>query len=1299
MTDSVQPILDRFRPVARNAQTLSSLIEQLGTPLGVVPFVGAGMSVDTGLPDWRRFLMDQAGEGSVAERVGDLLNQGKYEEAAQAIHDHRSAIQFQEAVERTFGQAALKTRTPQGAVLCLPRLASGPVITTNVDSVLETVFAHSGPPGRFAEVIEGVRIDLARKAFHRNDHVLLKLHGDASDRTHRVLTLQDYNEKYGVSQRLKALFEFTLTRRLLFLGCSLQMDRTVEVLRETAARYPDYVDHFAVLEQPRDANELTAREEMLGKLGIRPIWFPPGDFQSIELLLNALADLVSSVTTARASLTPASASASQISAFLGDIAQRYGYFPVFHSRRPVTLADQYIPIDVTLENSVRRETDSLSPYDPGTRMAWSHRPLFDEFEADRVAWDVVRQQYTRLVVLGDPGMGKTTLLRMEAARLAHEQRQKLETGEVTVDEIIVPLLLRLPELARFDSEIFDAVLVLIRRDYPNIPESVHLLLAEKLRGGKCVLLLDGLDETPRQLRNSLSAKISDRFGRNYPCPVICTSRVVGYVSGFLAGAREVEICPFREEQSRQFVRIWFRNTMQSEVQAADQSAQILRDLDANSQIAGLTRNPLILSLICSLYAEGKLAFPSRRTRIYAAALDCMLNEWRATREPQSPARVRSKLRLLEQLAWGFAERGKDVFTGEELYEALEDLNGRSAPPSGHLQDSAENLMREFTEEDGVIQKLSRSDDAYVFVHRTFQEYLAAGYLKRSIEKDRTAGLMLAKAHLWDVDWHETLCLAAGRLERPEALIEAIVAETDDAFSTLLLLAARAISECAENPANVFRHVIERLFELWRRFPDVPVIVTTVVASGRSHRRVVDLLKTVPSAKSASALAKIGTPPATEFLRQAVKQRADAYAAIALGRSGDRSVVSELVSVVTSGSYLSSEANQALVELGASEAADHLIGILLSDARDRRRVAETLVQLHAPRVTDALLPLLTTPPVDPFVLHVVASSRDGRVVEPAITLMCGEDDRKNGISESYHMQGLAIAALGEIGSEACVRALAEGLRHDSREVRQRAIAALARIGSETACEALIRALIHSDPDVRGQATAGLVNLAGEHAALALRGGAPVAAGAIQAQAVEALSDIGIADAVRSLSATLESVDIFDRWGTWLALGELGGTHDPRGNLEAEALYVRVPPARALADLRSEAATEALVHALGNNDGFVRAVAIHYLSRAPGAKAVDALINLMMSGDGWDFAEAAEGLARLGASRAAEPLFDLISKQAYLFRREPVRALERILTDSVARRVLALPTEQLLQPELFSLAHTAALRIYRSDRREL
>lgn len=137
--------------------------------------------------------------------------------------------------------------------------------------------------------------------------------------------------------------------------------------------------------------------------------------------------------------------------------------------------------------------------------------------------------------------------------------------------------------------------------------------------------------------------------------------------------------------------------------------QALRD---RPQIGGLAQNPLLLSLICSLYQRDKLTLPARRCQIYKESVTCMLGEWRQTRRDPSDRKTEAKIRLLEAMAYHFSCQRQEIFEYEELYDWVEEyLEDRYAPRDLRSANTGE-LIAELSEEDGILQKLyqDRNDD-------------------------------------------------------------------------------------------------------------------------------------------------------------------------------------------------------------------------------------------------------------------------------------------------------------------------------------------------------------------------------------------------------------------------------------------------------------------------------------------------------------------------------------------------------------------------------------------------------------
>ena len=75
--------------------------------------------------------------------------------------------------------------------------------------MLERVFDNAARP--FEERILGMKIDALREAFLQSRRVLVKLHGDAADRTDRVLTWSDYQRAYGEREPLTAFLRLAMS--------------------------------------------------------------------------------------------------------------------------------------------------------------------------------------------------------------------------------------------------------------------------------------------------------------------------------------------------------------------------------------------------------------------------------------------------------------------------------------------------------------------------------------------------------------------------------------------------------------------------------------------------------------------------------------------------------------------------------------------------------------------------------------------------------------------------------------------------------------------------------------------------------------------------------------------------------------------------------------------------------------------------------------------------------------------------------------------------------------------------------
>ena len=289
----------------QNKRAFQGIQEQLAKN-NLIPLFGAGFTGAAYL-GWSSLLKEMAKPfPNCQAKLEKQLNDSQFEEAASTLCEEMDEFEFQEELYQTFGPHtvpdAMKKLTP--ARKAIPRIFNGPMMTTNVDLCLEELYEHR------VEVLcphTKYHLPQADRALQTAAPILFKLHGSVSDREHMVFTKEAYDTVYPCSQEPTPLSE-TLSsifhsRPVLFLGCSLGTDRVVQVLN-ACCKHRSY---FALVELPKETenkanpwepllvnadgteNEVyRQRRQFMSKHHIQCIWYPCGQYEALDWLLQAL---------------------------------------------------------------------------------------------------------------------------------------------------------------------------------------------------------------------------------------------------------------------------------------------------------------------------------------------------------------------------------------------------------------------------------------------------------------------------------------------------------------------------------------------------------------------------------------------------------------------------------------------------------------------------------------------------------------------------------------------------------------------------------------------------------------------------------------------------------------------------------------------------------------------------------------------------------------------------------------------------------------------------------------------------
>jgi HEAT repeat protein len=767
----------------------------------------------------------------------------------------------------------------------------------------------------------------------------------------------------------------------------------------------------------------------------------------------------------------------------------------------------------------------------------------------------------------------------------------------------------------------------------------------------------------------------------------------------------VEIVPFSQKQIEQYIETWFRNAVGYLNNDAVSASSLIRELRNKPQIRGLAQNPLLLSLICSLYQEKGLTLPARRCQVYEQAVRYMVGKWSKNRNPElNDAWIDAKTELLEELAYQFSCDGKEIFTLRELRKTIDEYlrSGNASTDFDNL--NASQLITELSEQDGILQKLHKDGDQYLFLHRTFQEYLTASYLNRS--KD---GIALAKEHFWEYDWHETLSLLAGLMGNPVPMLQTITDEKDDIFSTLLLLAGRCIAECSENPHPLIAEIIDAIYKFWHSYPNAGFIKSIVVAIGQVNsqmsqrlQKALDDSDTDVRGQAAIALGNIGNAQAVDALIAALngsKSGVRRRAAEALAEIGSSQAVEALISAFNKNqdNYIGEDAAYALGQIVSSEALEAILSILDDERADpyfRASAAEALGNIGSSQAVEALISALEddTSSLRDMVIYALGNTGSSQAIEPLILAVS---------HESSVTRQMAVMALGQIGNSQAVEALISALSDEDISVKGAAAEALERIGSVQAIEALISAFNNEDNWVRKEAVGTLgqhdseleevVSSLNNHRCSASKGAV-----------VRAIGRLGNSQSFGALSKALKDSDHYVRSQAVLALAEIGsplGIQALSTALQDSAHDIRLQAALSLAEMGSPLGMKFLSKALQDSDRDIRLKTAIFLRKITQTTTVKTLIKSH---------ESEVSILLIRAFRQSRKL-----RQKVLLALEKVNifyaietsilalhdtdsgvsaisVLQRNSNSATLEKLLQLSKIDIYEPDIFSLARTLAVR---------
>ncbi|MER6420705.1 NACHT domain-containing protein [Streptomyces sp. NPDC001137] len=401
---------------------------------------------------------------------------------------------------------------------------------------------------------------------------------------------------------------------------------------------------------------------------------------------------------------------------------------------------------------------------------------------------VASQEGRRLVLLGDPGAGKSTFARYLALALAGGLDSV--PGELAELVGLVPVIVELRHLAdgsrwqgRTVEDFWEEFNATERLCLPR--NVLEYLLSHPHR--PVVAIFDGLDEIFEPARRAEVARQVVAFAQAHShVRVVVTSRVVGFASGVFtaAGFSQAKLEDLAQGQIESFIRHWYEAAHPTDPGEVSRLAGRLIDaVRGFASVAELAGNPLLLTILASIGLGATI--PRDRREVYRRAVDVLTGRWdRDAKHLPLPRQDHPDVaaaideldagllqELLERLARQLQEGAGAAQTGTLISRtALTALIASYVTDMNYQPHVARIVAKAMVERLHERAFLIHPYGAgmYGFVHRTFLEYLAARdlsqrYTAREWTPNELIDMLAHRAA--DPTWHEVILLVVGQISR------------------------------------------------------------------------------------------------------------------------------------------------------------------------------------------------------------------------------------------------------------------------------------------------------------------------------------------------------------------------------------------------------------------------------------------------------------------------------------------------------------------------------------------------------
>ena len=360
------------------------------------------------------------------------------------------------------------------------------------------------------------------------------------------------------------------------------------------------------------------------------------------------------------------------------------------------------------------------------------------------------------LVEGSPGIGKTTF----CLKLAYDWAHGKIPAECSFPKFELMLLLKCRDIHKDIMETISEQL-LPEDTEEKTKEGLFDFIKDIHKQEKTLIVLDGLDELPQGSEQFVD-KLLQRRILSF-CYVLATSRQERGIDVRRKYCFDIllEIKGFTESDAFEYIRKHFKNV---DPLHSPKGESLIKEIQENTLLHALRNNPLNLLLLCVIYEDYEGNLPSSRSELYQVIVLCLLRRHCAKHNLEAPQdnnvlekQFEESILALGELAWMCLLSDRYCFRESELAELERRYKGLVSRHVGLV----------YKEES--LRKIKPQHE-YYFLHKTFQEYLAAAFIAHKLRGNQLRLFERLSFHELVKKYREVFLFVSGILGRDASIL-------------------------------------------------------------------------------------------------------------------------------------------------------------------------------------------------------------------------------------------------------------------------------------------------------------------------------------------------------------------------------------------------------------------------------------------------------------------------------------------------------------------------------------------------